>query len=88
MNARINDRGQLIIQRTTISDSWIPQWCHIGRGDACDVFCPLFGEPIKKRVMNGVTSGGEIIELPLCKTVLILKTLEVANILNKSETSL
>jgi len=83
MKAKINSKGRLSLQRTTISNAWIPQRCCNGNDEVCDIFCPLFGEPIKKRTMNGTIPGSEIVQLPLCHTVLILESLSVEDLIFK-----
>jgi hypothetical protein len=77
MKAKINEYGQLLLQRNGFGEDYIKQFCHINSDDiVCSDFCPLFGEPKQVNVMIGTRPVTQI-RLDLCHKILILESIDI-----------
>ena len=78
MKAKINELGDLLIQRNGFGNEFIKQICHMnGDNINCSDNCPLFGELKQINVMNGTQPITQI-QLDLCHKTLVLESINVA----------
>ena len=79
MKAKINELGDLLIQRNGINreGGYTPQICHMNNScKNCSILCPLFGEPKQVNVMNGTQPITQI-RLDLCHKTLVLESIDI-----------
>jgi|APSaa5957512622_1039677.scaffolds.fasta_scaffold227249_2 hypothetical protein len=70
MKAKINEFGELSLQRNGFRNEFIEQICHMNNDEInCSDCCPLFGEPTHN-------SDYDLFELELCHKTLTLEAIE------------